>query len=789
MDSAPSAPASARPSALDWTFRVLGFVVLVAMAFAMPGFPSTELDSSWRMALGKFFVDGRQFGPEVMFTYGPLGWVMGKTYWGGQWASLLAWHAVLSVIFVAILYRLGFQLRGYRRVFFFTYFFLLGLTYQDAMHQIMAVYAGIELIQRADKGWRWNTLAWIALLAALALVKFTNLVLCLVLVTLAGGLEFWKQRRWTALRVPLLFVLAFVVGWALCGQNPANLPVYLKSSWEISEGYQDAMGFPCPTYQLVIGLVTALLALAYLAVNFLTHPDRIRSAALTLAAGAVLYLNWKHGYIRADGHQVGFYFVVLAVVVAAPLLLEDSARLAKMKTALLTLMGLLALLGCEFVLPGVTRGALGNAQYKVDQNVAFALGKVNPRKIYDGRVASEEAAADLIRTKAIVKNATIDVLGFEQGIVIVNHLNYRPRPVFQSYSAYTPYLARANFDYYASDQAPDYVLFKLQSIDNRLMTMDDADVLRLLVHRYTYVATDQGFTLWKRNPGPFDPKAIAPKLLRTVTIKRGEKLKLDDLAEDQVLWAEVEYQPTLIGRLRRFFFRPPLVQLALTDNHQSETLYRLPRPIGRAGFIVSPIIDNMLEYMRAAGGTPLRRLSTLAVEVAPGEPAYCVQDEVKVSVYALPPSTAGQTFFKDADKSKFNMFVDTPVSYNAFNPPNEDLIDQKKVMVMHAPSEMVFDVPAGATTFNGAYGFVAGAYSNGGKTNGAEFVISWSDGNDPIILHERFMNPVVKANDRGLQTFSLRLPKGTGKVFCRVNPGPFGEYAFDWTGWTAIEFK
>jgi len=788
MDSAPSAPASTRPSSLDWTFRVLGFVVLVAAAFSQPNFPAVELDASWRMALGKFFVDGKQFGTEVVFTYGPLGWVMGKTYWGGQWASLIAWHAVLSVAFVIILYRLGFRLHGYRRMFFFVYFFLLGLGYQDATHQIMAVYAGLELIQRADKAWRWDTLAWISLLAVLALVKFTNLVLCLVLVVLAGGLELTARRRWTCVRVPLLFAVAFVAGWALCGQNPANLPAYFHSSWEISEGYQDAMGFSCPPHQLAIGLTTALLMLAYLAINFLTQPNRIRAGALTLAIGAVLYLNWKHGYIRADGHQISFYFVVLAVAVGAPLLLEDDPKLGKLKSALLGLTALSALLGCEFVLPGVTRGALGNAQYRVDQNFAFALGQINSRKIFDGRVASEESAASLARTKAIVKNASIDILGFEQGIAIVNHLNYQPRPIFQSYSAYTPYLSRLNFDYYASDQAPEYVLFKLQSIDNRLMTMDDADVLRLLVHRYSYVTTDQGFTLWQRRPGAFAPATIAPKPLKTFTIKRGEKLKLGELAEDQVLWAEVEYQPTLIGRLRRFLFRPPLVQLALMDDHQSETVYRLPRPIGRAGFIVSPIIDNMLEYMRAAGGTPLRRLTTLSVDVAPGEPA-CIQDDIKVSLYTLPPSTAGQTFFKDADKSKFNMFVDTPVSYSAFNPPNEDLIDQKKVMIMHAPSEMVFDVPAGATTFSGAYGFVPGAYSNGGKTNGAEFVISWSDGNDPVILHERFMNPVVKANDRGLQTFSLRLPKGTGKVFCRVNPGPFGEYAFDWTGWTAIEFK
>ena len=44
-------------------------------------------------------------------------------------------------------------------------------------------------------------------------------------------------------------------------------------------------------------------------------------------------------------------------------------------------------------------------------------------------------------------------------------------------------------------------------------------------------------------------------------------------------------------------------------------------------------------------------------------------------------------------------------------------------------------------------------------------------------------------NDRGLQHFSARLPKGKGSVICRIDPGDFGEYAYDWTGWTGIAFK
>jgi hypothetical protein len=166
-----------------------------------------------------------------------------------------------------------------------------------------------------------------------------------------------------------------------------------------------------------------------------------------------------------------------------------------------------------------------------------------------------------------------------------------------------------------------------------------------------------------------------------------------------------------------------------------------------------------------------------------------VAEDISVSVSSLPVSDAGKNYFQNADRAKFHMFMDAPVSYEALNPPNEDAIDGRRVMIMHAPSQMVFDVPAGATVITGAYGFVPGAYSNGGKTNGAEFVITWTDGSNPVILSERYMTPVTNPDDRGLQKFSLKLPRGTGRVLMQVKPGLYGEYAFDWTGWTAIEFK
>jgi hypothetical protein len=781
------APDSTRLTPTDWLMRVLAFAAIMLSAFSTPAKPAVELDASWRMVLGYLFHHGTQFGTSAVFTYGPLGYIMGNTYWGGQWGGLIFWQAALAVCSSALVCWYAFRLRGYARAWALLFFAIWGLSYQDAAQQIILALAGLALVRRAGESWRWLDLALLALMTLLALVKFTNLLLAVALVALASGLAAWETRRLRALLPLAVFSGLFLLGWMLCGQNPAHLPAYAANSWQISQGYQDAMGLPCAPAEFRAGLLVLFLTTGYVFLTWVTAENRRRAAGLCLGVGAFIFLNWKHGFMRADGHRLGFYYGVLTVVVLAPLLLDHNRRCQMLKRALLIVLGLGSLLACENVLPGVVLTGLGGAQAKLNHNIGFLLQPGRARLDYDGRLAALAQAHDLRRVKTIVKDDTIDVLGYEQAVALVNGLNYAPRPVFQGYSAYTPALAQLNFDHLASDRAPDYVLFKLQTLDGRLGAMDDPEVLRLLPYRYHYVASDQGYTLWRKNPGPFDPSASAPRLLRTIRLTLGEVCDLGDLRQHN-LWVEIDYDYSLLGRLRRFFLRPAEVKLRLEDTQGAVHLNRLPRPIGQGGFLLNPVIDDTMDYLRAFGGTPRARVKSLALTVAPSQRA-CLRDHVTVRLYEVPPSKAGAPYFRDENANLFSMFPDAPQSYHAFLAPNEDTISGQRVMVMHAPSVMTFDIPPGAREIIGAFGFVAGAYTNGGKTNGADFSVVWTSGQESKVIFERMLDPAHRTNDRGLQTFRAPLPQATGRIELRVDPGPFNINAFDWTGWTGIQFK
>ena len=136
------------------------------------------------------------------------------------------------------------------------------------------------------------------------------------------------------------------------------------------------------------------------------------------------------------------------------------------------------------------------------------------------------------------------------------------------------------------------------------------------------------------------------------------------------------------------------------------------------------------------------------------------------------------------------MFGVAPISFEAANLPVNEQIDGHEVMVIHTPSEMVFNVPAGATTLSGGFGLLNAAYANGNNTNGADFVITWSDGKETVEIYRRFLDPKNRPADRGVIRFQVDLkPYSNGRLYLRTLPGPYNDTGWDWTAWTAIEIK
>ena len=775
-----------------WISRALGwsalFFVLVAGAFSFPLLPESGLDPSWRMALGFMFDRGMQFGRDVVFTYGPLGFVMSKTFSGIQFWSLIAGQLVLAFISATVIMRQGSRLTGNSRLIYFGFFLLFGITYEDALHMLVITILGFELLRYAGAPWRYLTALIAAVLAIYAQVKFTDLMLGTFVVTVACGYSFWLKRWREGGLLAVCYIGSFLLIWLLCGQHLANLPGFFTGSWAISEGYQWAMAFPSPDAPLWKALVVLVSLILYALAHLKLNPDKPRATANVLVLGAFIYLNWKHGFVRSDGHMIGFFFCAFLPLVGYPALLDDPDRFRRLHRWVFLGLIVLSIWGIENALWGVARGSFGQLQSRVWNNIQSVIYWQETRQRYRDSLAVERSAADLFQTREQVGKSSVDIMGVEQSVALLNKFNYHPRPVIQSYSTFMPLLARLNYDYYASAAAPDFVLAKIQTIDGRLPSMDDSMAIVLLAYRYKFVRTEKVFQIWKKNDEPFDPAKFTPKFIRTDTVPVGQAIALKQLS-DHPLWLKVDLKPSLLGSARSFLYKPPQVMLNIKDIGGNSRSYLMPLPMGRTGFLLNPLIDDDVSYMEFAANRSKRRVTSIALEIAAGDRKYFAPT-ADFTFSELPVANSGERYFTNGNERMFHMFKSWPISYDALNPFSETVIDGRDVAIMHAPSTMTFDLPKGAKTITGRFGFVPGAYTNGGKTNGAEFVVFWSNANDRVDLFQKLLDPVGYVGDRGLQYFEADLTGLTGgRIYLQIKPGPYNDFSWDWTGWTDIEIK
>lgn len=92
-----------------------------------------------------------------------------------------------------------------------------------------------------------------------------------------------------------------------------------------------------------------------------------------------------------------------------------------------------------------------------------------------------------------LREGTADIYSHEQSDLIASGNRWNPRPVLQSYSAYTPALAWANRDHLQGPAAPDTIFFRAETIDGRLPALDDGPSWFALLEHYRPENLQGGF--------------------------------------------------------------------------------------------------------------------------------------------------------------------------------------------------------------------------------------------------------------------------------------------------------
>jgi hypothetical protein len=479
-----------------------------------------------------------------------------------------------------------------------------------------------------------NAAALVLIAAAGALAKFSALITAALTIGAVAMDWFLRKRQLKSLALATGWTLAVLSGWMALGQNLSHLPTYLGRGFELSGGYEQAMGLEASWLISICGflLATFVLQLVFLGSSRTCEigQKQSRGGRLLITAWllAFLFITWKHGFVRADTHHVVYFAGFVSIL--APLLAvlnrsEVGRNTGQNALALATCM--LGLLTLQFSLDPQFLD-VGKPFLHLTRNLQALVTPDQYFNQMNGALKAQRVSARLPRLLQTVGTKPMDIFGNKQAFAALNGLNLQPRPVFQSYAAYNEPLMHLNEEHYLSDAAPQFVLFRLEPIDERLPALEDARLLRLLLFRYDFAGSDGPFLLLQaqkqaaRGARESSGKSVSSELTRLQegTLRAGERLNLARFGSTN-LWLELKLEPTLAGRLRQVLYRPAELALVVWgDGSQvGPRRFRAPVPMLSAGFVASPLLLKTDDFANACRGCGSPRPTAYAVAFSKGD--------------------------------------------------------------------------------------------------------------------------------------------------------------------------
>jgi hypothetical protein len=384
-------------------------------------------------------------------------------------------------------------------------------------------------------------------------------------------------------------MLAF---WMASGQAAASLPDYFISMMPIVSGYTEAMNNEGSTLELALYLAVSVLML--LAISNQTQMPWKSRAFLACIYFVSLFVAFKAGFVRHDDKHAAISgsFILITALLLQFVLHSRNVRRAVRMTLVFAL--------CSWV----NAAAYFESRY-MELPIDVVYGAMTTYSLawhgLTGRIEDKnwartqfDAAASAVRASAPLPllQGTTDIYSYGQSALIYSGNTWSPRPILQSYSAYTPQLAEINRQHLLGSRAPDNIIFKPESIDSRLAALDDGASWPILLLNYRPTRMSNDYLLLRRTGTIVDipPRDMPVSQHRTF----GETVELPPASGP--IFAEIEIKPTLLGRIQSFLFKPSQLAIKLEQKNGAIKYYSIIAEMTKSRFMISPLVTTSTEF-------------------------------------------------------------------------------------------------------------------------------------------------------------------------------------------------
>jgi len=428
------------------------FIILFSLLAVTITFPEVlahfgvDVDKAYVWAYNDLFVHNFRALKELVFPYGPLGFLKFPLPIGYNWEIGFAFAFLIrflqSVYFLLAIkkYKGKLHIGSYILLVI-----LLKVTSFDLAFASIALCAGI--IVQIEK--KWFTWIPIILLGSVALyVKFSIGMLTFALFFgFMGGQVLHKKISIPQLVSPIVFLIIsiWMIGFSIFGQFDFPM-VYIAGTLKISSAYSAILSLHPESNRVILPLSLAILVVGYMLIHRKKWKPEI---FISLVFG--LFIVWKHAIVREERWHV-FLLVQYVLMMCLYLILFSEKR--KFLTILLSCISIGLLWMYTRELGGVKQFIVNSNSHRsfYEQVKLFSA----PDKT-DGDADIEKLKIPA-QWRNYIGNKTIDIYPWNLMYAYANQFNWVPRPSVQS-SDLNEWLDKKVATFYSDEKAPDFVLW------------------------------------------------------------------------------------------------------------------------------------------------------------------------------------------------------------------------------------------------------------------------------------------------------------------------------------------
>jgi hypothetical protein len=630
---------------------LLQYLILIFFLFLLfpPLFyewPEPGLDNSWNIAIQLAFKDHLVFGRDIVYTYGPLG--------------ILNYRLPISVSKFVYLFFDGYFLAtlffALRSIFkkHFSYglaafiFLCIMANQYGAMFQWFSFFFFFYLFSFLEEPRRIGHLIQAAFLSILLLYFKASLGVTATAIFLISVTYILIRRKWTGILFAAVLLAYFLFIWLGALLLHVELKGYILGSLQLIDGYNDAMARATEPEYLIFLYTSVFIILIFLVrtgwlllVSFrrkelLKNADQLFIHVIT---GMAIFILFKSAFVRSDSHA--YIFIKNIPSLAAFTFLYNPSGFRTRVAAV-----------CCWIMLALSFWAVNAMPQSYQPYLRILKGSFLPYKAremavyfrqvgsYDSaRAASDSLALRDNEYKAIIGNHTVDILPTEVSTLYFKGLHYDPRPLIQSYAAYTEYLDSIDAQKYRSPGAPDYLLFSIATIDGRVPFFDESRTNLAILERYYIVGQLKDDLVLKKKEKPED---LQPLVTDTTFARLGEEMPIAKSPNLQFSRIFVEYN--LWGRLRRLFYQPPYLKISLTLDDGKVRSFRAIVPVLADGVILNKFLESEdeIQSLMQSGGRLNTNVTSIRIDPDPTDGGFIPRIKMVNTYFSFPKKTTAE---------------------------------------------------------------------------------------------------------------------------------------------------